>query len=188
MDDKAPRPNFAYFDNGKARYWPTCAAVIVFAVASATKSSYGILVYEGGNVTNLILPIAGTVVALALPAAQLAQSSVQNFMLAADDLLRAPTNLSGLRAHLIGTADEYRRSLEALRCVIHYSVLSFLFALIGALAPFGKRGISPNLAVADLIAMLATGFLVAAVLWFLPVIRSSFDFSKIERIIARLPP
>jgi hypothetical protein len=179
-----PSPLFSA--TGHARAVPTCLVVIVAAVLASVRTPGGMLAYKSSEVLAIVLPVAGTIVALALPAAQLAQSVMESFLSNAQELVKGNRPISGIVTFLSEVAAERRRDLEAMKWVVYFGLISFLAGLCGLLGAFSQAQIGENLAVRDLIACLATGFLVASVLWFLPVVRSSFNFAKADNLIELL--
>ncbi|MBK6387991.1 MAG: hypothetical protein IPF71_15025 [Rhodoferax sp.] len=83
-----------FFDqHGNARAFPTSVMVIVAALVAAARVKGGYLSYESDKVIAIVVPVAGTIVALALPAAQLAQSVLESFLTNAQELIK-----SGIRS------------------------------------------------------------------------------------------
>ncbi|MBK6387992.1 MAG: hypothetical protein IPF71_15030 [Rhodoferax sp.] len=79
---------------------------------------------------------------------------------------------------LTNLANDRRRNLEAMKMVVYFGVglvPDWHGRRAGCVSP-GK--ISDSMAVRDVIACLSSAFLVASVLWFLPVVKSSFNFRR----------
>lgn len=70
-------------------------------------------------------------------------------------------------------AVQRRRDLASMYCVIVYSLCSFLLGAAGFLGLFADVKVRGVLSARDWIACTAVGFLIASVLWFMPVVRSS---------------
>lgn len=173
---------------GDVRHWPSVIATVIVAIALASSSPYGIFTYSSKDVIALVLPMAGTLVALALPAAQLAQSTLENFLSTAEGLLLQNKPIPDVRNYLTGVAKQYRRDLQATRCVVLFGLASFLVAIAGAFGFLSHVQLREWVTVPDLLASIAAALLVAAVLWFIPVVRSAFSFSKGDRLLHVLTP
>lgn len=177
---------FFFTDVGKVRYSPTTAAAIIFASLASAQSTRGFLSYKSTDLLSLTLPIAGTIVALPLPAAQLAQSVIENFLSSARDLIKARKSIPEIIIYLTDSAVERRRNLEAMKCVVIYGAVSFLTGMIGAFGFLKDTTIGHMILIADFVACAATTFLVSSILWFFPVVLSSFDFRKGDKLIELL--
>jgi hypothetical protein len=169
-----------------ARLRPTAVVVVAVAALAAVSSPLHFLHFEADKLLAIVVPVAGTLVALALPAAQLAEASVQRTLQGALQLVRAKRPLPTVVRHLRATVAERREVAAALRCVMVCAVVSFLIGLCGVLGVFADRQLAANLRVPDFIATLSTGFLVAAVLWLLPVLKASFSFEQADRLVEML--
>jgi hypothetical protein len=171
---------------GQVNQWPTMAAVAVASIAVAFTSPFGTLTYSSKDVINLTLPVAGTFAALALPAAQLAQSSVSDFLSAAQTLLGTDQPLDAVRAYLSEQATQYRRDLGAARCAVYYSIASFFIAVAGMLGTFDDVTLFNNLSVKNLIAALSVTTLIVAICWLIPLVNSAFSFAKADELLSSL--
>ena len=173
--------------DGRARFLPTCILIAAAALLAAVRLPSGVLAYKSEAVLALVVPIAGTLVALALPAAQLGQSVMEAFLSSAQDLIKGGRSVPAVADYLGKVAIERRRDLESIRCVIVFSIASLLLGLLGVFGLMSSgESIYPWLTARDLLASLATTSLVAAVAWLLPVVWSSFDFTKADQLIALL--
>ncbi len=173
-----------FFDkHGNARPVPTGIIVIAAAFLAAARVKGGFLSYESDKVIAIVVPVAGTIVALALPAAQLAQSVLESFLTNAQELIKSGDPIHGIVKFLTNLANDRRRNLEAMKMVVYFGLASFLIGMVGVLGAFHPEKISDSMAVRDVIACLSSAFLIASVLWFLPVVKSSFNFRKANELI-----
>ena len=176
-----------FFDkHGNARPVPTGIIVIAAAFLAAARVKGGFLSYESDKVIAIVVPVAGTIVALALPAAQLAQSVLESFLTNAQELIKSGDPIHGIVKFLTNLANDRRRNLEAMKMVVYFGLASFLIGMVGVLGAFHPEKISDSMAVRDVIACLSSAFLIASVLWFLPVVESSFNFGKADELIVLL--
>lgn len=181
-----------YTRTGQARLLPTWVLVLLATSVLAIRVPTGSLAYKSDVVLTIVVPIAGTLVALALPAAQLAQSVMEAFLSSAQELIKGGRPIPAVVDYLSQAGIERKRDLAGIRCVIVFSVASLLAGLFGVLGPV-TPGESPSasLVLRDLLASFATTSLVASVLWLMPVVRSSFSFSKADQLVAllrKVPP
>jgi hypothetical protein len=160
--------------------------VLVFTIITSMRVSDRFFSFDSSKLIDLVLPVAGTIVALALPAAQLAQSVLDRFLATAEELIKAGDPIGAIHSHLVKEADSHRRLLGATRFMVQYGLASFLIALTGALGIAKGKRLGPAFDLADVTAALAAGLLLAAVLWFLPVMKLAFDFSSGERLLELL--
>jgi hypothetical protein len=175
-----------FTDEGQVKHSPALLGIALASVAAALTSSHGILTYKSSDVINLTLPVAGIFAALALPAAQLAQSSVSDFLSAAQTLLKTSSPLPAIRSYLYDQAKQYRRDLNAARCAVLYSLASFFIAVAGMLGSFDDVSIYGTLGARDLIATVSVATLVVAVGWLIPVVNSAFSFATADRLLESL--
>jgi hypothetical protein len=141
------------------------------------------IAFSSEQALAVVVPIAGTIVALALPAAQLASSVMERFLTSAEKLIKADRPIAGVVNYLSDVARTGKRDMAAMRRVVELALLSFLVGLVGVVGMAGQLQLLPVLAFRDLVAGLSIALLAASVLWFVPVMRSSFDFSKADRLI-----
>lgn len=178
---------FFLSSDGRARLLPTCLLVVTGALLGAVRLESGVLAYKSDAVLAMVVPIAGTLVALALPAAQLGQSVMEGFLGSAQDLIKGGRPVPAVASFLEKVAIERRRDLESIRSVIIFSVASLLIGLLGIFGLLGSGGQwLPWIAARDVLACLATTSLVAAIAWLLPVVWWSFDFTKADQLIELL--
>lgn len=176
-----------YTPAGEARWLLSWGAVFLATLAVASRLPSGVLEYHGSTVLALVVPVAGTLVALTLPAAQLAQSAMAGFMSSAQELIKSGRPIPAVAEHLGQLATERKRDLAGIRCVIVFSVCALLAGLLGILDPTPAGGTPPgSLVLQDLLAAFATSCLVAAVIWLLPVVQSSFSFAQADHLVALL--
>lgn len=190
--------SLCFSHDGNTKVWPTLVGVFTTAALMSIRTQDGFLTYKSNEVLALVVPIAGTIVALALPAAQLAQSVMESFLSTGNDLVKARRPLGEVATFLKSKAQERRRDLGAMRCVVLYGLASLLVALCGVVGFFTQTQVGEHFVISDFIASLATTLLVASVLWFLPVVRTSFNFDRAEAFAsaiakaaereAKLPP
>lgn len=179
-------PSLLFSQGGQTKVWPTLVAVTMTAALMSIRVQDGFLTYKSNEVLALVVPIAGTIVALALPAAQLAQSVMESFLSTGNDLVKARRPLGDVATFLKSKAQERRRDLGAMRCVVLYSLVSLLVGFCGVVGLFAQTQLGEHVAVRDFIASLATTLLAASVLWFLPVVRTSFNFDRAEAFATAL--
>lgn len=176
-----------YTPAGEARWLLSWSAVFVATLAVASRLPSGTLGYQGSAVLGLVVPIAGTLVALTLPAAQLAQSAMAGFLSSAQELIKSGRPIPAVAEHLGQLATERKRDLAGIRCVIVFSVCALLAGLLGILDPTPVGGTPPDrVSLQDLLAAFALSSLVAAVIWLLPVVQSSFSFAQADQLVALL--
>lgn len=180
------RVSLVFTQSGEARFVPTTLAVLVTGTLSAISSPWGFLQYTSKDILTVMLPISGTVLALALPAAQLAQSVVENFISSAAALSKKP--IADLVKFLKVLAEQRRRGLSSMYCVIVYALCSFLLGSVDFFVTRSDFALPGLINLSDWLACVSVGFLIASVLWFLPVMRSSFDTKKIDELIRMLEP
>ena len=126
---------FLFFTaKGKARFAPTCIAVLVISTLSAWRSSHGFFRYNPTDLLTILVPVAGTVVALALPAAQLAQSIVENFLSGVGELSKRPVRETV--KFFSSLAVQRRRDMSSMFCVVVYSLCAFLLGVADLLGVF----------------------------------------------------
>ena len=172
---------------GYTRLLPSTVIVIIVALATSVSSPIGILGYEHQAVLEIVVPIAGTFAALALPAAQLAQAVQDKFKAGAEILIASEAgDLASVIRFLEKFSVDDRFGLGATRFAILVGVIGFLVG-VG-----GFSGVAVALSVpgvwrgGDFAASLSTTFLVAALLWFLPVVNFSFDLKDADRLVETL--
>jgi hypothetical protein len=171
---------------GNVRYWPTAVVACTTPFVVSAKSQYGVLTYKSSDVIALVLPIAGTIVALALPAAQLAQAALVDFLATANNLVAAKQPIPEVYEYLSKRATKQRRDLQATRCVVIYGLASFLVAIVGCLGFLNDVRFGDRLGCRDFIACFSVILLVVAVLWFVPVVVSAFSFLEGDELMRRL--
>ncbi|WP_143787698.1 hypothetical protein [Paraburkholderia phenazinium] len=170
--------------NGKARALPIFGIVLLVAICSAMRTKFGFLTYSDKDALAVVVPIAGTIVALALPAAQLAQSVTTDILANAQGLIKTNRPLKDVRGFLEYRANMRRADLEAMKYVIYYSLASLLSGLAGLFGTFSQSMILfGNLPVPDFFTCFSATCLITSVLWFLPVIQSSFNLEAINKVI-----
>jgi hypothetical protein len=173
-----------YDQSGRARLSLTFILVVLAAIPIAIRVPEGLFAYKSDGVLAIIVPIAGTLVALALPAAQLAQSVMESFLSSAQELIKGGRAVHAVADFLGKVAVERRRDLEGIRCVIVFSVVSFLLGLFGTFNPGSpSEPFVGSIVARDLLASLATTSLVASVAWLMPVVWSSFNFAKADQLV-----
>lgn len=176
----------AFFDtNGRAKLRNAFILGVVVGVVMATRTPMGFLNIKSDAVLAIVVPIAGTIVALALPAAQLAQSVMQSILSTANDLLQTSKSRADIADYLGRVVRRKRCDLSAMRSVVLFSFASLIVGLLGVIGTFSHLH-TEFLAVKDVYATLSTTFLVISVLWFLPVVRSSFDISQADNLVELL--
>jgi len=181
--------NMFFSENGHVRRLPTYVSTVGLALLASVRSPLGFLSYDACDILRLIVPIAGTFVALSFPAAQLAQSAKQGLSAETRSLLRARgDDMSGVVEALTQATALHRKGLEPMRMTIGLSIASFLVGLAGL---FDVGVLVPKTMYfdgADFVASLSVSLLIAAALWFIPVVRDSTDLSMAEETIQLLAP
>ena len=172
--------------DGNVKHWPTVLVGVVAPVVMATNSAYGVFTYSSKEVTALTLPIAGTLVALALPAAQLAQGALNDFLSTAEELIVADEPIPDVHNYLAKNLAQVRVVLQGTRCVVIYGIISFFLGMLGALGFLNDMEVITALLARNLIACASVVFLIIAVLWFIPVVISAFDFSRGDKLLKLL--
>lgn len=127
----------AFFsENGNVRAWPTCLLAAIAAAFASVESPFGFISYQPDQILRLMVPVSGVFVALALPAAQLAQSVKERLFAEAIDLLSSQqSDVEGVRKTLRTVTVQYRQALETMRLMIYLSLASFLTGLAGWQGP-----------------------------------------------------
>lgn len=158
--------------------------VVALAILGSMRSCIGFLHYSGEEVLPLVVPIAGVFVALALPAAQLAQSVKERLLESAEALIKAkPHDIEHVRKTLKGLVSQHRSNLESMKRAIYFSLASLLVGLLGLFGAFKPLNLFHRFAVIDFLASLSTLLLVVAVFRLLPVVASSFNLTDIDRVL-----
>src|SRR5437588_736161 len=119
--------------------WPTLVVVGVAAVCASVESPWGILDFTAKKLIELVFPLAGVIIALALPAAQLSLEMIKQAQQLSARILSGP-GLSEKRAQLVESMAQTARARlrPAWRAVV-YALVSFLLAVMGALGLFSKN-------------------------------------------------
>ncbi|WP_141400836.1 hypothetical protein [Pseudoxanthomonas wuyuanensis] len=180
-----------FSENGNVKAWPTCLLAAVAAAFASMESPFGFISYQPDQILRLMVPVSGVFVALALPAAQLAQSVKERLFGEAIDLLSSQQgDVEGVRKTLRTVTVQYRQALETMRLMIYLSLASFLTGLAGLFEVASRIPAVGPLDSASFIACLSVSLLVAAVLWLVPIIQSSSDLSMADETIGLLqdPP
>lgn len=151
--------------------------VAVFSVSVALKSSYGFLVYDPKDLVILVLPIAGTIVALALPAAQLSMELVTQAEKEASKFLLDESDLEKKAEYVKEVLKELRASLSPAWRAVVYALLSLLFSVLGSLGFFFGTMIF------DLVVLIALGFLIVSAIWFYPTVKYAFNLEAIDTML-----
>jgi hypothetical protein len=176
---------------GEARILPTVVLALVAAFIMSVESPIGVLSYSSSGLLEVLVPIAGTFVALSFPAVQLAQSVQRDFFSDARDLFRTKgSDLPGVVSTLQIATNRHRKDLGAMLVTIYLSIASLLLGVAGLFDVAGSMPEPPYFSFADFLASFAAALLVAAALWFIPIVRSSADLSMADETIRLLqvPP
>ncbi|MNJ51322.1 hypothetical protein D3C77_466220 [compost metagenome] len=168
--------------NGDARALLSTVAVIVVATLTVMPSRYGFLDLNLDPVLVVLVPVAGTIIALALPAAQLAYSTKAELLKVVETLVKANEGSSEIANYLDRQVVKYKMVLSPMRLIVVYSIASFLVGLLGMLKIFVAYPLWMQISISELIASLSVWFLVASLLWFIPLLQSAVDFLLIEQM------
>lgn len=158
-------------------HWPSVLFVVCLSALASTKSSYGFLDFKAKELIALIFPISGTIVALALPAAQLSMELVARAVKDGIKLLTEAADVDDHIEYVRSEALKYRENLEPAWRAVVYALVSFLVSVIGSL------GLFPGTELADITATLSLGLLVVSAIWFYPTVKFAFNLEGIDLII-----
>jgi hypothetical protein len=164
-------------------HWPSILFVVIFSACTSIESTYGFLTFSENKLIDLVFPISGTIVALALPAAQLSSDLVTQVEESSLKFLKNPVDQDKKSEFVSETVNEYRENLSPAWRAVVYALLSFLLSVVGSLGPF------PGTLVSRLVATAALSCLIMSAIWFYPTVRFAFglEFLKtLERIAEAL--
>lgn len=152
--------------------------VAMFSISVALKSSYGFLVYNPKDLVGLVLPIAGTIVALALPAAQLSMEIITQTESEAVKFMLGPSDQEKRTEFVTEMLRQCRASLRPAWRAVVYALLSLIFSILGSL------GFFLGTIIFDLVVLMALGFLIVSAIWFYPTVKYAFKLEAIDTMLA----
>jgi hypothetical protein len=167
------------------RFWLTWITICVITAIVSLRSPIGPLSLDSKELLSIAVPVAGTLVALTLPAAQIAQSVINDWLSAGEKLIAAVGLDDSLRKYLNNRAESRRRDLQLMLGSMYFSIASLVSGLVAEVAPskataFACMSVSSK----DVFSVLALVALLATLWWLVPVLRSSFDFKEIDAVMA----
>jgi hypothetical protein len=167
------------------RFWLTWITICVITAIVSLRSPIGPLSLDSKELLSIAVPVAGTLVALTLPAAQIAQSVINDWLSAGEKLIAAVGLDDSLRKYLNNRAESRRRDLQLMLGSMYFSIASLASGLVAEVAPskattFACMSVSSK----DVFSVLALVALFATLWWLVPVLRSSFDFKEIDAVMA----
>lgn len=165
----------------------TWVVTFVASLLLAVRHPSGLFEFESAALLQVLVPVAGTFVALALAAAQIASSALSEILADAQSLIKEDESFKDVAAFSKNSIRSQRRNLETMKCVITFSTASLIFGFGGLLGL--KHGVCIGLftlLVQDLFATLCLVALVASVFWTVRVVKISFDYSQVESVIQLL--
>jgi hypothetical protein len=156
----------------------TILIMVVFCVSTSIESPIGFLSFSEVNLIGIVAPIAGTIVALALPAAQLSMDLITQAGESGVKFLIQPIDQNRRRQYINQMVEKYRTNLlPAWRAVV-YALLSFLLSIVGSLGPFkGSLG-------SRIVATSSLSLLVASAIWFYPTVRFAFRLEFLKVLVS----
>jgi hypothetical protein len=161
---------------------PSLLAVTVFSISTSTRSSLGFLTFDANQLVVMVFPIAGTIIALALPAAQLSMDMINHAESVIAKIFADSADPVKKAAYIRDAALQYQTHLEPAWRAVVYALLSFLLSVVGSLGAFSQIDTSV-LKPADVIATASLGFLVVASIWFYPTVRFAFNLELVKTMI-----
>jgi hypothetical protein len=165
-------------------HWPTLLVITAFSLLVSIHSPQGFIIIDSPTLAITILSISGTMVALVLPAAELAHGFVDSLENQLAKILRDPVDPQ----KKIDAVDKITANLKAnlypaWRASI-YALTSFLLSIVGFLLPKWTIPLWGQLmlAVDELAVIVSLAFLASAALWFFPSARYAFRFQVLDKI------
>jgi hypothetical protein len=148
----------------------------------AVESPVGVIQFNVANVATSVFQVAGTMVALALPAAELASNAITN----AENLLIASLRHTDRQKQLAETelvTDEMKQNLQPAWRASVFALCSFVLSAFAMIAPDVKwRAGGLALSVDSGIVAASLMFLVVAALSFFPTVRYVFHLEGLDNI------
>ena len=170
---------------GKALLHPSVLLVIIPSVVLAMRSPWGVLTLDVTSLSSATFAIAGTMVALILPASQL----VNSFLVRLEDIIKSlikAEDATTQQKDEVGNQfiDEVKRYLAPAWRASAFVFVSFLLSIAAMILPEREIPIDGPFAlpVRSLIVGLAIWFLIVGSMWFLPAAWYSFDFALLEKM------
>jgi hypothetical protein len=166
--------------------FPSLLVVVLVTVALCLRVPWGLLDFDGRATTLGIFTVAGTIVALVLPAAEIANSFITRL---ADRWLGFVIKEEGVadetKFEAIGDfANELKSNLEPAWRASIYALCAFVISSFGMLVPQKDFRLSEAVALSldRLFTGLSLGFLIVGALWFFPAARYAFRLETIDRV------
>lgn len=170
---------------GKALLHPSILVVIVPSILLATRSRWGMLNLDAATLASATFSVAGTMVAVILPASQLVdtyltrfeehmKTRLSNHPLPPDRIGRmVKQNIEDLRAHF---APAWRASA--------FIFVSFLLSITAIIFPEREIHICQSFVtpLRSLTAVLSIAFLVVGSMWFLPAAKYAFGLKTLDAL------
>jgi hypothetical protein len=161
-------------------------AIAVAAVACSVETSFGVLDFSAGQLASFIFGVSGTIVALVLPAAELANHFVTK--LADEDLrtvLQADVPIEQKRTTLRTLTKSTRAALDPGWRAITFALVSFLASALGLILPKIRIPLMAGSALYldSVVVLVALGTLITAAILFYPTAHYSFSMGTIDGVL-----
>lgn len=182
MDSPSPSGRYQF----KAVY--TYLTALFVSALLSLRSDTGLVNYIAQDLAKLVIPISGTLFALALPAAQLGFGTIQQFFSELDRLVKSTTGaqVDTLIRLLNIEINNYEQIFDEVKLVVHFSLASLLVGLATIFVPAEGRPHVTFFYLGDFLACLSASFLAAAAYRLIPVLRASSDLSRIRTAVSAL--
>lgn len=154
---------------------PYLLLVFAFSLCIGLESSWGVFQFNSKELIGLILPISGTIVAFALPMAQLSMDMMTR--VEEESLRILARNYEGDPEYVLGKIPEYKAKFTLAWRALLYALLSFLLSIMASLGPFSGS------VFLDLLVTASLGSLIVSALLFYPVVRFAFRLEAVDVII-----
>lgn len=164
--------------------------IIIVTITLSLHSSIGILDIDEHSLASNIFAVAGTMVALILPAAELAHNSFTKFKAEfVDSVIRGSDDLAALgiskdrQALVLGSqASELRNRLKPAWRASSFVFVSFLLAIVAMIIPpiHVPLGDAFSWSIDAAILASSLGFLIAGSCWFMPTALSFFNMDSLD--------
>jgi len=177
-----------HWSNIKDALWHPLSLIFitVLVLALGIRSPWGWINLDVPEIAKSVFGVAGTMVALILPAAQIANSFVREFENAIRDKIVRPTDVSPqVKSRATSNLkNEVKAALYPAWRASVFVFISFLLSILVMIIPAGDItfGDGFSLSVDRSIASAAIGFLLAGSAWFLPTARYAFKLELLDRI------
>jgi hypothetical protein len=182
--------------NPTGTHWWTIVLVTITTLLLGIARPEGHLTLVDKEFTLAIFQVAGTMVALALPAAQLANSFVVKLEEVAEFVMADDGHDDIKESFITGEIQTLRTNVTPALRASRYSLAAFVCSALAMVAPsrdlISDGGVISSIQM--LLASLSLSLLVAAACWFFPSIRYAFSLNALDRLhkmvqsVTKAPP